>query len=457
MTNNPFDSMIQTLLQPLRFLKGVVGGYLAYPVAERIEKRLITPTVTELREYYSLTPELRRKISLDRLQKILEFAGSQVPYYKDLFRERNFDVSKVGKDPDYLTEIPYLTKEIIREQGGRMFSTPLENIPHHARKTGGSTGISCMIYYDQEGLDYSAAVVRYARHRIGKGYHRSELHFACRFPDTIKPKWPTREDLKCFTMNRSNIFFNRLDDIGLDEILQTLMARRPFMVHAHPSTIYALACFVERKYGKVKLFDIFESSGELLQPYQRSKISSIFECEVIDRYGLAELGVMAYELEGPESGLQVFDSEGWAESRPLDIQGVTYEELVFTGYRNKLMPLIRYRTGDLAKVQYRDSVPYLTDVVGRIHDFVPIKSVPHPTHHIMDMLDHRVGGVQEFQIDLRTTPPTLRIVPEHSISQEDIRRKVENFWPEAFLIEFVSHDNFIRVGHLSKFRHVVSV
>lgn len=444
------------LKKPIRFLNGIVGAYIAYPLAEHLEKRIIRPKIAELREHYALPFDDRRKIALDRLSAILEFSGENVPYYRDLFGKLGFNASKVRKDFRYLLDLPYLTKDIIRAEGPRMFSRPLESGPHHARKTGGSTGLSCMFYYDQEGLDYTSAVLRYTRNMGGKPYHKSELHFACRFPDAVREKGPTREDFKCFSMNRSNIFFSRIDDVGLEEIWQTLRDRRPFLIHSHPSTIYALACYVERQYGSGTIFKIFESSGELLQPYQREKISKVFQCDVVDRYGLAELGVMAYELEGPGKGLKVLDSEGWPESRPQDDAEGTDQELVFTGFRNRLMPLIRYRTGDMATVEDREQGFYLTHVVGRIHDTVQIRGISYPTHHIMDILDHRVGGVQEFQIDLRTSPPTLKIVPEPSASEEEIRIKIERVWPDGFDIRFVGHDDFVRVGRLSKFRHVVN-
>lgn len=438
--------------QPLRLLKGLVSAYVAYPVAERREQRLVRPKLAELRQHYNLPFGQRRLIAQQRLADALAFCGQAVPYYRDLFSQCRFDPEKVRKDPGYLNDLPFLTKDIIREQGSRLLSRSLAEIRHHACKTGGSTGVSTVIYYDQEAADYSAAVTLYARERIGKKKYKSELHFACRFPDTSLQAWPNREDWKCFAMNRSNIFFDRIDDAGLEEIWQILKRRRPYLIHEHPSTIYALACYIERNYGNGKTFEVFESSGELLQPYMREKIASVLRCRVVDRYGLAELGVMAYELDGGKGGLQVLDSEGWPEHR-ADDEG---RELVFTGFRNRLMPLIRYATGDRARVTQQQNAFVLTDVVGRIHDVVPINGVAHATHHIMDMLDHRVGGIQEFQIDLRGVKPILRIVPESHASTEEIVRKLEGFWPAAFQIEFVGHDALIRVGHRAKFRHVVT-
>lgn len=442
--------------QPFRALKGLTSAYIAYPLAEQHEKRDVRPKLKELRRHYQLSMPQRRQIALDRLASILEFCATNVPYYKDLFQTVNFDPTKVRREPDYLKDLPFLTKDIIREQGTRLLSQPLENTRHHACKTGGSTGLSSVIHYDQEAADYSSAVTLYARERIGKRKYRSELHFACHFPDAVVPEWPTREDFKCFAMNRSNIFFGRIDDVGLEEIWQTLKRREPYLVHGHPSTIYALACYIEREYGVGKAFAIFESSGEVLESYQREMITRVLQCRVVNRYGLAELGVMAYEVDGLEGGLRVLDSEGWPESRAVDEAEHSEHELVFTGFRNKLMPLIRYRTGDLAKVDQRPSGFCLTNVVGRIHDLVPINGINHATHHIQDMLDHRVGGIQEFQIDMRSTPPILRIVAEPHADADDIRQKIAGFWGQGFNLQFVGADEFVRVGWHQKFRHVVN-
>ena len=438
--------------QPLRLLKGLVSAYVAYPAAERREQRVIRPKLAELRKHYRMPFEQRLAIARGKLADTLGFAGQSVPYYRDLFAAQGFDPERVRQDTGYLNDLPYLTKDIIREQGERLLSRPLVELRHHACKTGGSTGVSTVIYYDQEAADYSAAVTLYARERIGKKKYKPELHFACRFPDPVVPEWPTREDWKCFAMNRSNIFFDRIDDTGLEEIWRKLKRRRPYLVHEHPSTIYALACYIERRYGTGKAFKVFESSGELLQPYMREKIAKILRCRVVDRYGLAELGVMAYELDGEAGGLQVLESEGWPESREIE----DGHELVFTGFRNRLMSLIRYATGDRARVSQTENAFMLTDVVGRIHDVVPINGIAHATHHIMDMLDHRVGGIQEFQIDLRNAQPVLRIVPELHADPAEISARIETFWPGAFVIEYVGHDALVRVGHRAKFRHVVT-
>jgi phenylacetate-CoA ligase len=448
MTKNLIDKMYRDVVNLTR---GLTGAYLAYPIAERFEKRHIRSKVKELKQYYNLPLAERKKIMLEQLISTLQFAGNRVPYYKELFATINFNPELLRKDVAYLQELPYLTKEIIREQGQRLLSQPLHEVRHHVRKTGGSTGPSAVIYYDQEGLDYSAAVTLYCRERIGALHHKPEIHFAASFAKPEKNRLPRKEDIKNIALNRNNVFFDRLDPAGLEEIIKSLEKYRPYLVHAHPSTLYALALYVEQKYGSTKLFNVFESSGELLTPLMRSKIESVFSVPVIDRYGLAEFGVIGYELEGHERGIQILDSEGWAEDNETS-EGYEY---VFTGFRNKLMPLIRYVTGDMAKVEIKNNSMVMSCVYGRVHDMVRINGTLYPTHNIMDVMDHVIGGVQEFQIDTRSNPQTLRLLIEPGADASVIKNKIDVYWQNAFDVKFVSHEEFIRVGQLSKFRHAI--
>jgi len=441
-------------VSPFAYLKGCASASIAYPIAERLQKRNVRTKIRELRFHYSVPFAQRRRSAVERLAQILEFAGEYVPYYRDLFSERGFIPDRVRRDPRHLEELPILTKDIILEQGPRLLSCSLDGLRHHLCKTGGSTGPSCVIYYDQEAADYSSAVTRYARERIGKKHSMSELHFSSRFPDAFPLRDRVREYFKCLAMNRSNIFFDRLDDYGLEQIWSTVLLRRPHLVHAHPSTIHALARYVEQRYGGGRAFTIFESSGELLAPQARKTIAGALRCRVVDRYGLAEFGVIAYELAPQGADLQVLDSEGWPECLPVEDAHDGKHELVFTGFRNRLMPLVRYGTGDLARVQERPDGFFLVDVVGRIHDMVPINGVSYPTHYIQDVLD-RVGGIQEFQIDLRTSPPVLRLVHEAGANPDEIRERVDGWWQGGFQVRFVGPQDLVRVGHMAKFRHVV--
>ena len=439
--------------QPMRLLKGLLSRYIIYPYGEARDNRLIRPKLRSLRKYYLQNHAERIGAAKTKLVEILAFSKYHVPYYRDLLTSIGFEPEKVYSDIRYMNDIPLLTKAIIREQGDRLLSTPLDECRHYTCKTGGSTGQSCVVYYDLEAADYSAAVTLYAREKIGKSMLDPELHFASRLPGHRDTNWRDKEYWKCMALNRSNIFFDSLDDNNLEEMWQVINRRRPHLIHEHSSTIYALACYVEKTYGSISdAFKIFESSGETLQPYMRKKIQEVFNCRVVNRYGLAEAGVIAYQFDESSDNMGFLESECWPEEHATD----EANELVITPLRNKLMPLIRYATGDEASIIQDDDGIAIQGVVGRMHDLVVIDGKQVPTHHIMDVLDHRVGSIQEFQINISTHPITLRLVLEAGSDAERVKQKIESIWPNGFSIELINHSELVRVGRRNKFRHIVS-
>lgn len=99
-------------------------------------------------------------------------------------------------------------KDIICEQGVWFLLKLFEQICYYVCKMGGLIGLLCMIYYDQEVVDYLFVVMFYVCEWIGKLCYCSELYFVCCFLEQLVLEWLLCEDFKCFVMNWSNIFFD---------------------------------------------------------------------------------------------------------------------------------------------------------------------------------------------------------------------------------------------------------
>src|SRR4051812_16163933 len=95
----------------------------AYPLAERLQGRQIRSKLSALRAQMALPFPQRSELRRKQLADMLERAGSDVPYYKELFARLKFRPQLVSRDLGFLNELPFLTKDIIREQGTRLLST----------------------------------------------------------------------------------------------------------------------------------------------------------------------------------------------------------------------------------------------------------------------------------------------------------------------------------------------
>ena len=330
-------------------------------------------------------------------------------------------------------------------------------------KTGGSTGPSTNIIYDQRGADWCSAVTRHARALIGAGALRSELHLAADLGEPIPIRDRLREQIKCLANNRFILTFSTFAPAELDAAWQRILAIKPFLVHGHPSTLHQMALHLEAKGVQANrscAFEVFESSGEVLSAAQREVIGRVFGCRVVNCYGLAEAGVVAYQIDAVQDDMKVFDPVAWPEIIDVEFSaelprsaGGRAGELVVTTLANRMMPLLRYRTGDIASLRETPEGFGLGELMGRVHDVIEVGGIPVPTHHVQDVLD-RIGGVREFQIERREARPMFRIVPESLAHRERIEQDLQKRWKNSIDIEFVGMDALKRQGWRSKFRHL---
>lgn len=108
------------------------------------------------------------------------------------------------------------------------------------------------------------------------------------------------------------------------------------------------------------------SSATPLSDGLRLRLGEVFGCPVFDVYSLTEAKFIAARSDGPGHDLlgsdvyvEILDPEG--RILPCGEKG----EITVTSGRNKCLPLLRYRTGDFASLEFRGSQPYLRDLEGR--------------------------------------------------------------------------------------------
>ena len=109
------------------------------------------------------------------------------------------------------------------------------------------------------------------------------------------------------------------------------------------------------------------STSMTLLPGLREKLSAAFECPVLDLYSLNEAGPVAVfdpALDGhvllqPRLYVEILDSAG--HPVPAGERG----EITLTGGFNFCLPLLRYRTGDFAALDFVRGEPVLRGLEGR--------------------------------------------------------------------------------------------
>jgi phenylacetate-CoA ligase len=127
--------------------------------------------------------------------------------------------------------------------------------------------------------------------------------------------------------------------------IDALEAFDPVVIHAYPSSIAALAGWLNaagRRYRGASLLGVMTSS-ETLEPDVRAAVEQAFGVKVFDWYGQSErvaaIGTCEhgrYHVMTDYGGVGLFELDG--ESGACELVGTTLG--------NAAMPLVRYRTGD---------------------------------------------------------------------------------------------------------------
>jgi phenylacetate-CoA ligase len=218
-------------------------------------------------------------------------------------------------------------------------------------------------------------------------------------------------------------------DIGRN--MAHLASIGPCFLHVYPSSVDALARYLQRagRTGPSNVRGILAES-EIVYPQQRSLAEEMFACRYFSSYGHTEKLVAAAECEH-SSNYHVWPTYGYFEL--LDERGhaVTTPgergEIVGTGFINKVVPFVRYRTGDYA-TYVGDRCPQcgreqtlIADIRGhRVQEFLVALDGSLVPWTALNMHDDTFRSVRQFQFH-QDTPgqATLRLAPVNGLPDSE--------------------------------------
>lgn len=160
-------------------------------------------------------------------------------------------------------------------------------------------------------------------------------------------------------------------------LLRALLAYRPQVLCATPSTLHELAATALAEGARPAALRLVISDAEPLVPTTRALVARAFGTEPTDVYGLVELSNFAFECP-VRHGLHVTADTHLVEVLDDDGRPVppgTPGRIVVTDLIARTMPMLRYETGDRAalvteRCQCGRTLPRLVDLVGRAADVV---------------------------------------------------------------------------------------
>ena len=405
-----------------------------FPAYRALKNDNMLSILEELERNQWLPGERIEEIQRAKLMKLLDHASRHVPYYRDLFTEKEIRVDEIESPPDLAT-IPFLTKKIIGENKERLV-TEDPSRKGYASSTGGSTGDTLYFYCDRAAVSIRRANTARQLGNLGIEIGDRQLKlWGFGFDKSFGER---------FAVGAKN-YFNNLRCISSFDMSEQAMRKyaslersfKPQLIVAYPSALMFFSEFCRRESMRLYGPKAIVSSGEKLYPHQREGIEKVFSSPVYDRYGSREFADVACECPKRE-GLHIMNDLYAVEvihesGRPAENGEVG--ELVVTDLSNYYMPFIRYRTGDLAVPTGRvcscgRGMPILERVEGRAFDVIKTPDGKSVGGFFWTHLSRSVPGIRSFQIEQNEIGKVIfRIVPgpdwkdEHTKILEEMIRE----------------------------------
>lgn len=359
-------------------------------------------------------------LQLERVQRIVSHAIRHVPYYRNLARERNLapDFIKVLAD---LEKLPYLTKQIVFDQGPAMLSDTAR-WPRFAARTSGTTGMSMTAYRDLRAINRENAFIW--RCMMWAGLRSREPRVWLRGDKIVSPiqqQPPFWRYVKADNMLMMSAY--HLSEASAIKYIDAVEQMDPVVIQGYPSAILLLARYLlaaGRTYRGKRLRCVVTSS-ETVTGVHRDLIEQAFRCHIIDWYGAMErMGAIGNCEYG---NYHVMSDYGYMEFLPLE-DGT--QEIVGTGFDSFIMPFIRYKIGDavlLAERNYRCSCnrtfPVVKRIIGRLGFsllYAPLSIVCHKIGRATHESAHNEGlSVSERCLYRNRMLVTKKFFPESAL------------------------------------------
>jgi len=407
-----------------------------------------------------------KSLQNEKLRVLVRHAFETVPYYRNLFDSLHLRPDDV-RTVDDLQKLPLLTKTDLRAQPDAFISRQTNPTFLHSGWTTGSTGMPINVPRDKKSIAFESAMIWRQRGWAGvSSRDRKAAIWGTIWSDVIVPVSYRRPPYWRYNVTDRQLLFSyyHMSERTLPLFLRRLEAFRPSSIEGFPSTLLLVARFMERQRIIIPLKAVFTSSERLFDVH-REVIERQFACKVFDLYGQSERVSAATECEAhqglhvnPEYGITEILKNG-EEARPGEMG-----EIVGTGLNNFAVPLLRYRTGDIAvpapgKCPCGRAMNLLKYVEGRNADLIETPDgFVVPGNGLMMAL-HSVENINRSQIVQDAVDHiTVRIVPEDPGKPLNVATLVRNLSQcvgEGLHIDVTTAETIEHEGH-AKFRWVVS-
>ena len=396
---------------------GFLHEHIILPLSDLLRGEQVYKYLRLLREAEQWSPVQMQTFQQERLRKLIIYAATEVPFYRDWSRNHNLNPQTVTLD-----QLPIVNKAIMRQAGIDRFTA--EHFPAKNRipsRSSGSTGEPFTFYETK--LSYSVNMAAKLRTWYTAGYSLGDRYMKIA-NGARHGKFKRLQDKvnNCLYVP----FYSMSDDV-LKSILDKIEHSHPTIIRSYPVPLFLLAQYRSSHPGYTFSPRHVMTTGSTLPSAYRSEIEKAFGCDIIDSYS-CEGTANCYETLAHD-GYHITQYYGMIEvldenDKPIS-NGIG--RVVSTDLWNLAHPFIRYDTQDLVELKNGK----IQRIMGRESDaLIPANGTIYTVHNFSHFFTHEIAGVDAYQIVRhRDSSITFHLVVNGQYIN-DTGQYIINFWQQ---------------------------
>ncbi|NNE31854.1 MAG: phenylacetate--CoA ligase family protein [Winogradskyella sp.] len=301
-----------------------------------------------------------KQIKQLHISNLLKHAVRTTPYYNAF-------------NPDgVLSDFPVIRKTIIQDNFRDFQSSTFKDKANFKVSTSGSTGVPFFLFQNTKKRYRNHADNIYffkkAGFKIGNKLYELEVWRG----HNQKGKF------KSWLQNAFQFDISRLTDDRIETFIEILKSdRQKKTILGFASAYETIAQYLERNNMYLRDLGITTAvaNSEYLNPYTKATLGKHLDTKVLSRYSSEEIGIIAQQTNNSPNSFVINHASYNVEVLHLDkdepVEIGEFGRIVVTDLFNYAMPIIRYDTGDIAKLGLNDDGAIeLEQIEGRKMDVI---------------------------------------------------------------------------------------
>lgn len=362
-----------------------------------MEDKILKETGKEL-----LSSDVLKMYQLSEIKKTINIAKKS-KFYNNILKNINSNLINNFED---LKKIPFTTSEDLSNNSKSFLCTSIDKISRIVTiNTSGTTGESKRIFFTENDLKATIEFFRYGMLNLVEPGQRVIILM----PGTSRSSIGLLLKKGLEEAGCEGIIYGPVFDVW--DALETLKLKQIDCIVGLPTQVFYLAKLknTDDRYANLKLKSVLLSADYVPRAICDA-VSKAFECRVFTHYGMSEMGYGGGVECSALNGYHMRDVDLYVEIiNPLtgdEVLEGNYGEVVFTTFNREGMPLLRYRTGDMArflpnKCSCSQVFKRLDYVTGRLSENLNFRDGSYISIGMLDEIMFKLDNVLDYKVVIK--------------------------------------------------------